>query len=273
MVTRKDRLTHSTTAAICGALALAVAAAQTGCAAATPETTHTELRYMISGVRVDPPSPGQNKVYVEFQDQTGQGGDFEDTVYHEIIKGVEQRGYVYERDHAKADYVLWATLRIFTEAGTTEGDKALASLGAIAGGIAAGGAAHSSGAGPLGTWAASGTGAGLAGAAVMMMTKENSYQMVIDLQLAKKVAGGVKTEESSGGESGLRQATLAPGEAGASAQAQSHSQHVIETKVHFEMEQRVLAIASGRRLTQDTAREALIPKLISGLKSALPRVS
>ena len=53
---------------------------------------------------------------------------------------------------------------------------------------------------------------------------------------------------------------------------QSKSQHVVQTKVHFEMEQRVLAVASGRRLTQETARAALVPKLISGLKSSMPRV-
>jgi hypothetical protein len=54
---------------------------------------------------------------------------------------------------------------------------------------------------------------------------------------------------------------------------QSSSQHLTETKVHFEMEQRVLAVASGRRLTQDTARDALVPKIVSGLKSAVPRVN
>ena len=65
---------------------------------------------------------------------------------------------------------------------------------------------------------------------------------------------------------------MAVGESGASSQGQTHSQQLVETKVHFEMEQRVLAIASGRRLTQEVARLALIPKLGSGLKSALPRV-
>jgi len=243
-----------------------------GCAAATPETAHTELRYMIAGIRVDPPAPGFNTVYVEFQDQTGQGGDFEDTIYHNIISGVEARGYVNTKDHAKADYVLWATLRIFTEAGTEAGDKALASLGAIAGGVAAGTAVgattHSAAAGFVG--------GGLVGAAafgaINMMSRKNAYQMVIDLQLAKKVAGGVQTESGSGTQSGLQQATITNGEAGGSTMGQSKSQHLVETKVHFEMEQRVLAIADGTRLTMDTARAALVPKLIDGLKSALPRV-
>src|SRR4051812_8950374 len=109
-----------------------------GCAAANAETAHTELRYMVAGVRVDPPPAGHNAVYIEFQDQTGQGADFEDRIYHEIISGVEARGYVHAKSHDQADMVLWATLRIFTEAGTAEGDRALAGLGAIAGGVTAG---------------------------------------------------------------------------------------------------------------------------------------
>jgi hypothetical protein len=245
----------------------------TGCAAASAETAHTELRYMLAGVRVDPPATGHNSVYIEFQDQTGQGGDFEDTVYSEIVKGVQARGYVHAKDHSQADYVMWATLRIFTEAGTKEGDAALASLGAIAGGVAGAGATRAAGGGGVAQWAGAVAGAGAAGMAVAMLTKENSYQMVIDLQLARKVEGGVQTDTASGGESGVAQVTLARGEAGASRMGQSKSQHMVETKVHFEMEQRVLALASGRRLTQETAREALVPKLISGLKSALPRAN
>ena len=79
--------------------ALALPSTLGGCAAATPQTAHTELRYMIAGIRVDPPSPGHNTVYVEFQDQTAQGGEFEDVVYHNIISGVEARGYINIKDH------------------------------------------------------------------------------------------------------------------------------------------------------------------------------
>jgi hypothetical protein len=244
-----------------------------GCAAANAETAHTELRYMVAGVRVDPPPAGHNSVYVEFQDQTGQGGDFEETIYREIIAGVQARGYVHAKSHDQADMVLWATLRIFTEAGTAEGDKALAGLGAIAGGVGAATAVGVvAGRGPT-QWVAGGAGV-VAGAAIVgALTRETAYQMVIDLQLARKVEGGVKTSSASGGQSGLQQATVTTGEAGGSAMGQSKSQQMTENKVHFEMEQRVLAVASGRRLTQDVARTALVPKLVSGLKSALPRVN
>jgi hypothetical protein len=244
-----------------------------GCAAANAQTAHTELRYMVAGVRVDPPAPGRNAVYVEFQDQTGQGGDFEDTIHHQILEGVQARGYVPAKSHDQANYVLWATLRIFTEAGTAEGERALAGLGAIAGGATAMTAAGAAGAARSTQWVAGIAGAGVAGVAVAALTRESSYQMVIDLQLARKVEGGVKTDSQGGSQSGLQQATATVGDAGGSTMGQSKSQHMTETKVHFEMEQRVLAVASGRRLTQDVARTALIPKLVSGLKSALPRAN
>ena len=244
-----------------------------GCAAATAETAHTELRYMIAGVRVNPPDPGHNSVYVEFQDQTAQGGDFEDRVYHAVIQGVQERGYVVTKDHSQANLVMWATVRIFTEAGTEAGDKALAGLGAIAGGAAAAGAVVAVG-GRGATPVLAGVGAaGLAYAAVTVLNKKNAYQMVIDLQLAKKVDGGVQTDNASSGQSGLQQGTVAAGEAGGSSHQQSKSQHYVENKVHFEMEQRILAIADGTRLTMDVARAALVPKLISGLKSSLPRAN
>jgi Enterobacterial TraT complement resistance protein len=244
-----------------------------GCAAATASTAHTELRYMIAGVRVDPPDPGHNTVYVEFQDQTAQGGDFEDNVYHAVLQGVTDRGYVVTKDHKKADMVLWATLRIFTEAGTAEGDRALAGLGAIAGGVTGAGAMHAAGGGTAASWVGGGAGAVAGFAVAEMAMKENSYQMVIDLQLARKVEGGVQSESGSGAQSGLQQATITAGESGGSTSGQSKSQHLVEQRVHFEMEQRVLALASGRRLEQGIARDALVPKIVSGLKSALPRAN
>jgi len=258
-----------------GAMLAMLAAGQVfmGCAAATSDTAHTELRYMIAGIRVDPPAPNHNTVYVEFQDQTAQGGDFEDTVYHEIVNGVTNRGYIAVKDHSKADYVLWATVRIFTEAGTEAGDKALAGLGAIAGGAAAAGAVSAAGGRGATPFVAGVGAAGLAYAAVTVLNKKNAYQMVIDLQLARKVEGGVQTDNASSGQSGLQQGTATVGEAGGSNHQQSKAQHYVENKVHFEMEQRILAVADGTRLTMDVARAALVPKLISGLKSSLPRAN
>lgn len=244
-----------------------------GCAAATPQTTHTELRYMIAGVRVDPPAPGHRLVYVEFQDQTAQGGEFEDFVYSNIIRGVEARGYVHTKDHSKADYVLWATLRIFTEAGTAEGDRALAGLGAIAGGVGTGVGIKAAGA-PTAAAVIGGAVGGVAvGAVIGVMSKTSAYQMVIDLQLGKKAVGGVRTDSASGSQSGLRQVSMARGESGGSDMGQSKAQHMTEMKVHFELEQRLIATADGTRLTLDVARAALVPKLIDGLKSSLPRAN
>jgi hypothetical protein len=255
-----------------GASIIGLAITLVGCAPANVQTTQTELRYMIAGIRVDPPAPGQNSVFVEFQDQTAQGGEFEDFVYQNIISSVEARGYINTKDHSKADYVLWATLRIFTEAGTEAGDRALVGLGAIAGGVGTAGVAKGMGASNNAAVIAGVVGGAGTAAIVSMMTKTNAYQMVIDLQLGKKVAGGVQTDTGNSAHSGLHQQTVAIGESGGSSMGQSKSQHMVENKVHFEMEQRIIALASGQRLAQDVARAALVPKLIDGLKSSLPRV-
>lgn len=252
-------------------LALGTASTLAGCAAATAQTTHTELRYMVAGVRVTPPEPGHATVFVEFQDQTAQGGEFEDFIYDNITKAVQARGYTSTRDHSKADYVLWATLRIFTEAGTEAGDRALAGLGAIAGGVGTGASIKVAGGSNTAAVVGGVVGGAATGLVIGMMTKTNAYQMVIDLQLGKKVAGGVRTTKTSGKQSGLQQVTMVAGESGGSSMGQTESQELSGTKVHFEMEQRVLAVADGTRLTQDVARAALVPKLIEGLKSSLPR--
>jgi hypothetical protein len=63
------------------------------------------------------------------------------------------------------------------------------------------------------------------------------------------------------------------GESGGSDMGQSKAQHMTEMKVHFELEQRLIATADGTRLTLDVARAALVPKLIDGLKSSLPRAN
>lgn len=260
-----------------GAIALLIAAlapAASGCASATASSAETDLRFMLAGVRVTPPEPGRNTVYVEFQDQTGQGGEFEDRAYGEIREGVKSKGYVPVKEHGKADYVLWATVRIFGTAGTKEGDAALANLGAIAGGAAAQKANRDA---PVTTpeWTAWSAGRGLGSWAVGKLTMENAYQMVIDLQLARRIPEGVRTDSSSSNGSDLRQATVSAGggDAGRSAQAQQQRQQITEQRVHFEMEQRVLATASGTRLKKSIALEALIPKVVGSIKSALPRTN
>ena len=262
---------HPVSLAVLSAMA-AAPLLSSGCAAANAQTAHTELRYMVAGVRVDPPAPGRNAVYVEFQDQTGQGGDFED--HPSPDRGRRPGTRLRARQVARP-----GQLRVVGDAAdlhrsrTAEGERALAGLGAIAGGATSMAAAGAAGAARSTQWVAGLAGAGVAGVAVAALTRESSYQMVIDLQLARKVEGGVKTDSQGGSQSGLQQATATVGEAGGSAMGQSKSQRMTGTKVHFEMEQRVLAIASGRRLTQDVARTALIPKLVSGLKSALPRAN
>jgi len=256
---------------------LCVAGALLASCAATSESAKTDLHYMVAGVRVDPPRPGQNTIYVEFQDQTAQGGDFEEAVYDGLIDAIEDRGYVYTDDFYAADYVLWASLRLFSEAGTAEeADRTLVALGGIAGGIVTAGVIQAAGGSPSATWIGGLAGGGVAGGVTAWALQENSWMMVTDLQLGKKVEGGVITNHSNQDEKTLGQTTRGGDgtsfEGGASLNESQKRQEYIETRVHAEMEQRVMAIAKGRRLEKDVAREALVPKLIDGIKSAMPKV-
>lgn len=100
-------------------------------------TLDAKMQTLVPGQRLRPPGKDENRVYIEFQDQTGEGSDFENRVYEAICTKVEEKGYDIV-NHDEADYVLWTTLRLFDRVGKDEGDKVLAGLGGIAGGVATG---------------------------------------------------------------------------------------------------------------------------------------
>lgn len=254
-----------------GLFLTALAIASSGCAA---NVASTELHPMIAGVRIDPPRPGENNVYLDFRDLTGD--DLEDEVFDAISDALEDRGWELANDFYSANYVLWADLRLFSEAGTEAGNQALAALGGVAAGAAIGHATYKA---TGNWWAGAGAGAvggGMTSIAIGMINKTTSYQMVVDLMLGRKIEGGIVTGQDSGMENEAASismsATSAGGEAGKSAIGSSKTQELEEVRVHFDLEQRLLATAKGRRMTKDMAKEALIPKLVSGIKSQMPRV-
>ena len=66
--------------------------------------------------------------------------------------------------------------------------------------------------------------------------------------------------------------TAIGGEGASSTVASSIQQDLRESRVHFDLEQRLLAVTEGRRMSKDMARNELIPLLVEGLNSQLPRV-
>jgi hypothetical protein len=90
------------------------------CKSVMAATLDTELQTLVAGQRPRPPSAERNKVYLVFQDQTGESAEFQKSVRAKIRKNVEEAGYKLA-NYDDAHYVLWATLRIFTKTGTEDG--------------------------------------------------------------------------------------------------------------------------------------------------------
>lgn len=250
---------------------LLAAALLSGCAAtAQSAQDDTKLSTLLPAKRVDPPAPGENSIWIEFQDQTGQGID----LYNTIVNGVTAKGYEPTNDFENADYVLWATLRIFDKADEDFNER-LAGLGAVAGGLATGTAVGSA-TNSWGYGTAAGVGAGAAsGGIVAWATMKEQWAMVVDVQLGKKVSGGVVTNRTSGSDdesiSNTNGATPFGAEGGSSIDTETSSQTFTETRTRFELEQRILAYTEGTRMSRDVAYDAMAPRLENSLSSLLPR--
>lgn len=253
-------------------LAALVAAGMLGGCAATAEGARddTKVTTLLPSVRVDPPADGRNTIWIEFQDQTGQAVD----LYDEVRDAVENRGYRVVGNFQEADYALWATLRIFDRAGE-EFDQKLAALGGVAGGTATGLAVASgtrSAPAGIATGAAAG---GLVGAGIAWLTTQNTWAMVVDVQLARRIEGGVTTQQSTELDreavTDVRQDTSFGGEGGSAVAAAGTTQAVTEVRSRLEIEQRIVAETSGSRMDRDVAEEAMLPRVRNVLGQLLPR--
>jgi len=242
-----------------------------GCAATAERARDdTKVTTLLPSVRVDPPAAGRNTVWIDFQDQTGQAID----LYDEVRDAIENRGYRIVSNFQDADYALWATLRIFDRAGQ-DFDQKLAGLGAVAGGTATGLAvARGTRSAPAGiaTGAAAG---GLAGAGLAWLTTQNTWAMVVDVQLARRIEGGVTTQQDTGIDreavTEVRQGTAFGGEGGSAIASAGTTQAVTEVRARLEIEQRIVAETSGTRMDRTVAEEAMLPRVRNVLGQLLPR--
>lgn len=242
-----------------------------GCkATAESARDNTQLSTMLPATRIDPPRPGQNSIWVEWQDQTGQGID----LYNDVVRSVEEMGYRAVNDFEAADYALWATLRIFDRVDSSF-DERVAGLGGIAGGIAAG-TAIGQATGNWGYGTAGGVAAGgLAAAGIAALTRQNEWAMVVDIQLGRRVEGGVETGQTSSRDAdAIARTGMGTGmsaEGGRSVDEQTRSQAFTETRARFELEQRIMARTGGTRMDRPVALDAMLPRLRNALSAQLPR--
>lgn len=231
----------------------------------------TKIFPMLPSKRIDPPRQGQNTIWVEFQDQTGQNID----LYDEIVDSVESRGYSLTNDFYEADYALWATLRMFDKKDENFNSR-MAALGGVAGGVATGVAVAEA----TDNWwygsAAGVAGGSVTGAAIGWATREAVWAMVVDVQLARKINDeGIETRReistSSAAVSGTGMSTPGGIESGGEVTRDSVSQEVVETRTRLEVAQRLLGESKGTRMDRATAQQAIMPRMSNSLQQLLPR--
>ncbi len=265
-----------------GSLCLGAALILGGCAA-DRTSAKTTIQWQGQVARLEPGKVGENKVWVDFNDISGGTTDLR----ADIERAVTAKGYVMAKGFDEADFVLWATLRFFDEVNedtTSVRDAAL--TGAIAGGAAGaviGYNSNSSRGSQGGRTAVGGVGGAVAGAAigagVGLLMKEHEYQLILDVQLARKIAGGVDTTVNASAANGtVEENNAAAGtqvgvttQSAATANKNGQSQQVTVKKLHLETENRLIASTKGTRLPKEEGMASIVTKVENALPSLLPR--
>jgi outer membrane lipoprotein SlyB len=231
---------------------------------------------------MDPPVRGKNKVWVEFQDMSAQGGSFEDAIWEGAQDAVERRGYESVAFPEDADYVVWATLRMFDEVEDAETtNKAITGMGAVAGGVAGGVIGHNaSGGSHDATTIGALAGGGVGGVVAASLTRTKTFVMVVDLQISSRRDDAIVYKEAVGTEGDLDTTTagsvsldggFGSTESGQTKIDSQSSASFVRESFFAEKEQRLMATAKGTSMNEEEAKDLLIPKIIDGLGGQLPR--
>ena len=256
-------------------LALVLSFGTQSCSA--PEVSLTPL---MAAMRMDPPAEGKNKVWIEYQDLTAQGSGFEDGIYEGLQDAIVDRGYVSVGLPDEADYVLWATTRLLDPVeNESKINEKVAALGAIAGAVGGGIAGNAVGGGTGAVIGAVG-GAGAVGWAAGKLTQTNVYICVTDLQLGSRRAESrtVREQQATDNEIGsvtgvgvTQAGTITSAESGRNKTSSGSSSESVRKTFFAEKEQRLLLTAKGTRMNKAQALELMIPKLVAGVTSQIPR--
>ncbi len=258
-------------------------AVMTGCGA-TRETAKVDVVWQSPIARLEPAEVGQDKVWIDFQNVTGGTDDLLPHIEAAIIA----RGYHLAKSHKEADFVLWTTLRFFDKVDENNSSARNAIMaGAVIGGAAGGvtgyaSAAHrgintgASTAGGVVGGAIIGAGAGYA---INYFTSEEKFEMILDVQLGRKISGGVMTTEKSGTGNDAKDHVIGAAETNAGTLVQNSTnsatsgqkQEMKREKAHFETENRICIASYGNRLKKEDAFGSILDRLKNALPQTLPR--
>jgi len=215
---------------------------------------------------MEPPSAERSTIYVTFRDASGGEGVALQPVIRERLK---KSGYTIETNPDKAQYRLQVTLRFFGENPRSDRGRAQAErLGDIAG---ASGEAINNVASGTGSIPGSIVGLGV-GEVKRLLTTKHEWNMTLDLVIAERVAEGVDTTVGTGQNRGQTEVHVGDNSLASQTDTSTREQTMKAKKSHLIHGARITAWAQGRKLSQDEAQEALVPKLLNAIANAVPPV-
>jgi hypothetical protein len=224
----------------------------------------------IARPEMDIPEADEPTVYFRsFKDAVGSGLD----LTPQIREAITSSGYKLTKSK-KADYQLVATLRHFAKADTFDGGasatKAVARAAPLAGAAAGVYAGRDSTGGAIAGGVGGGIAGALIGAAIENRSQVYEYDMILDIELHEKVAGGFveQRKRKEGVDSGSHVGRRT--ESGARETSDTRSGGFEKEQSHFRNTFRLVAVAYQTQMTEQEALDIILPKLPGSIGSVLP---
>ena len=242
----------------------------TSCSSWDPEKNKLKVssQWLTTVPKARPVSEDKKLVYLSVRNTSGIDADLNT----DIRKYVQDLGYKITGDLDKAQFVLQINLRYY-------GEKSKTGYVNTVGGAIIGAAAGNAIGGKIGSGKSSNRGAGMAIGAVLgaligrwfdNRNKYHSKDMVVDIRLGEKVAGGIKTDVKSNNKSGLNQSNRKDKEGGFSDSGTSESSKFTRNEKFFYHDARLLSTAKKNKLTNEEAKPKLIDRICRSASQILP---
>lgn len=233
----------------------------------------TKSEWLNPSPHVRPVSDSDKKVYVSVRNTSGSDMD----IRSDVKSKLRELGYQVTGDLKEANFILMADLRYFG----VKSEKGYANTigGAVIGGATGAviGSSVSKGDRTKGAVVGGIGGAALGGLIGNMVdgsNKVNTLDIVVDLRIGEKIAGGVNTKVSGKSNRGLNQSAKAASgsghNAGKSSSGSNESVSFTREEDFYYHEARLVCSATKINLTEDEARDPLQKRLSNTIGQILP---